>query len=210
MIRKQQLYTTLRVLPAAMLLASGAVHAEDFSMDVLTTIQVAATATKVTDLTFGTIAADPAGFTVDIQAGQAAVSFPAATTAADNTGSDASAVIESGKNATITGAAAGLITVSGINGIRASITFDAASTNLVCATNALSTMQLTKYDDKVYTAITAPATVASGGTASDWELGCTIGATGNCQIFVGGQLTVGLNQEACDYSGTVNMTVAYQ
>ncbi|MCG8382760.1 MAG: DUF4402 domain-containing protein [Gammaproteobacteria bacterium] len=209
MIRKKQLYTPFKVLPAALLVASGAVHAEDFSMDVLSTIQVAATATKVTDLGFGSIAADPAGFTADIKAGNGSTTYPAATTAGDNTGSDASAVLSSTK-ATISGESAGLITVSGINGIRASLTFDAATTNLVCATNTLSTMTLAKYDDKEYTAITAPATVASGATASDWELGCTIGSTGNCQIYIGGQLTVGANQEACDYSGTVNMTVAYQ
>ncbi len=209
MIRKKQLCTTLKVLPAALLVASGAVHAEDFSMDVQSTIQVAATATKVTDLGFGSIAADPAGFTVDIKAGNGSTTYPTATTAGANVGSDASGVLSSTK-ATISGESAGLVTVSGINGIRASLTFDSATTNLVCATNSLSTMQLTKYDDKEYTSITAPATVGSGATAADWELGCTIGSTGNCQIYIGGLLTVGASQEACDYSGTVNMTVAYQ
>lgn len=209
MIRKQQLYTTLKTLPVAMLLASGAVHAEDFSMDVTATIQVAATSTLVTTLGFGTISADPAGFTASIAAGTGAV-YTAAVTADDNRGSDASAVLDSTK-ATITGETAGLITVSGITGIQADITFDAATTNLVCATNALSTMQLSGYDAVQYTSGTAIATAASGSdAANNYTLGCTIGGTGNCQIYVGGLLTIGAAQEACAYSGAVDMTVAYQ
>ena len=158
--------------------------AETAFVDVTATIATAASVTSTSDLAFGTIIADPSGgeFTVDAT-GQSNTSNTPSTTY----------TVEAGTSSTATGVSSGLVEISiGASGVTVTVIYPADGAVL------LSDIALIGVDMAVSDIVTnsAPNTFISG-------------ATGSHYIHVGGVLTIGKNQAAGDYSGTMEISLDY-
>ena len=156
--------------------------AETANVTVTATIESAASVTSTSDLAFGTIIADPDGDTIIVNAqGQS------------NTNNTPITTYTPGNSSTATGVSSGLVEISiGASGVTVTVIYPADGAVL------LSDIALIGVDMAVSDIVTnsAPNTFISG-------------ATGSHYIHVGGVLTIGKNQAAGDYSGTMDISLDY-
>ncbi|WP_243315621.1 DUF4402 domain-containing protein [Geothrix paludis] len=174
------MHTFSRILAGALLLAAPAAFALDNATATATArIYVPITLNKNTDLSFGDIFADPTGGTVTLD--------PKSTTR--TTGGPALAT-----TGTVSPAA---FTVGGKRNASYAITLPADGTVTLSGPGAA--MLVSKFTASV-----------NNGTPTATPTGLIPNTAGATQTFtVGATLTLGANQMDGDYTGTFNVTVAY-
>ena len=162
--------------------------AETANVTVTATIATAASVTSTSDLAFGTIIADPSGDTITVNAqGQL------------NTNNTPITTYTAGNSSTATGVSSGLVEISiGATGVIVTVTYPADGAVLLSDTVGTG----------VDMAVSDIVINSDPDLANDTNT-FTSGATGFHYIHVGGVLTIGANQAAGVYTGTMPIILDY-